>query len=220
MKKILSTLCLVSGVFAESSSITIIDQNSPEFLLGKQTKINMKFIPEDSSEMWLKVGVRVQGTLESKNTSYYPDTNKKDTSINDSYLRRVRLEVGAGFGEHISFSMDIRNDKSNYGIENKEGQFSLGDAYIKIKKPFGSSLVNFKLFRSKIDVSRTETVKSARVIAYDRPYVADAAAQYISFNRRGSNLQMYGDWEKKIFLSKGSILNFMMQLKNGIQLQT
>jgi len=94
--------------------------------------------------------------------------------------------------------MDIRNDKSNYGIENDERSFNVGDAYLKIKKPFDTSLVNFKLYRAKIDISRTETVKSARVIAYDRPYVADVAAQYISFNRRGANIQMYGDYEKKI----------------------
>lgn len=53
-------------------------------------------------------------------------------------------------------------------------------------------------YRAKIDVSRTETVKSARVIHYDRPKVADEAAQYITHNRRGTNAQMYGEWNKKI----------------------
>jgi len=177
--------------------ITIMDKNSPTFLLGKQTHINMKFVPQDNPDMWLKVGVRVQGSMESKKTDY-ADATKLDTNLNDAYLRRVRLEIAAGFGHGISYVMDIRNDKSNYGVENDEGQFSVGDAYLKIKKPFDTSLVNFKLYRAKIDISRTETVKSARVIAYDRPYVADVAAQYISFNRRGANIQMYGDYEKKI----------------------
>ncbi len=183
------------------SHITIIDQKSPNFLLGKQTHINMKFVPEDAPKMWFKAGVRIQGTLESKSTDKLNTLSSgliTSTDINDAYLRRVRLEVAAGFGEHASFVMDIRNDKSNYGIENTEGQFSVGDAYLKIKKPFNDSLVNFKLYRAKIDVSRTETVKSARVISYDRPFVADYAAQYISFNRRGANVQMYGDWNKKI----------------------
>lgn len=175
--------------------ITLIREDSPEFLLGKETHINMKFVPQDASDMWFKAGVRIQGTMESKTTA---KPGKEDTTINDAYLRRVRLEVAAGFGKHASFVMDIRNDKSNYGIENTEGQFNVGDAYLKIKKPFDSSLVNFKLYRAKIDVSRTETVKSARVISYDRPYVADYAAQFISFNRRGANVQMYGDWNKKI----------------------
>ena len=74
----------------------------------------------------------------------------------------------------------------------------VGDAFLQIKKPFDTSLVNFKIYRGKIDVSRTETVKSAWVIDYDRPYVADEAAQYISHNRRGDNISMYGDWKKKI----------------------
>ena len=177
--------------------ITIIDQKSPDFLLGKQTHINMKFIPEDAPDMWLKAGVRIQGTYENVYTDYN-DVTKENKDINDAYLRRVRFEVAAGFGKHASFVMDVRNDKSNYGIQNPEGAFNVGDAYVKIKKPFSTSLVNFKLYRAKIDISRTETVKSARVIAYDRPYVADIAAQYISFNRRGANVQMYGDWNKKV----------------------
>lgn len=201
MKKIsiitLSTLLGAQLLAAQENGITIIDQKSPEFFLGKQTHINMKFTPQDAPDMWFKAGVRIQGTLESKLTNYN-DSTKKDTTLQDAYLRRVRFEVVAGFGKHTSFAMDIRNDKSNYGIENTEGSFNVGDAYIKIKKPFDTSLVNFKLYRAKIDVSRTETVKSARVIMYDRPHVADAAAQYISFNRRGANLQMYGDWKKKI----------------------
>lgn len=178
-------------------SITIVNQDSPEFLLGKETHINMKFVPDDAPDMWFKAGVRIQGTLESKSTDY-DDITKSDTTVDDAYLRRVRLEVAAGFGEHASFTMDLRNDKSNYGVDNEEGSFNVGDAYVKIKKPFDTSLVNFKLYRAKIDVSRTETVKSARVIAYDRPYVADAAAQYISRNRRAANVQMYGDYKKKI----------------------
>jgi len=181
----------------KSNGITIINQDSPEFPLGKETHINMKFVPEDASDMWFKAGVRIQGSMESKNTDY-KDAAEPDTSISDAYLRRVRFEVAAGFGDHASFVMDVRNDKSNFGLDNDEGSFNVGDAYVKIKKPFDTSLVNFKLYRAKIDVSRTETVKSARVIAYDRPYVADAAAQYISFNRRGANVQMYGDWDKKV----------------------
>lgn len=196
----LSTLLVMQLNASDNNDITIIDKNSPDFLLGKQTHINMKFIPSDASDMWFKAGVRIQGSFESLNTKKYnPDGSvASDTTIQDAYLRRVRLEVAAGFGKHASFTMDIRNDKANYGIENDEGNFNVGDAYVKIKKPFDTSLVNFKLYRAKIDVSRTETVKSARVIAYDRPHVADAAAQYISFNRRASNVQMYGDYNKKI----------------------
>jgi len=191
----------------KGNGITIINQKSPDFPLGKETHINMKFVPEDAPDMWLKAGVRIQGSFENIDTDYKnkkyilsgnPSDYKADTNFNDGYLRRVRFEIAAGFGEHSSFVMDVRNDKSTFGIDGDESGFNVGDAYVKIKKPFDTSLVNFKLYRAKIDVSRTETVKSARTIMYDRPYVADAAAQYISLNRRASNVQMYGDWNKKV----------------------
>ncbi len=199
MKKVLFsafTSLVMATMAASANEITIIDQKSPDFILGKQTHINMKFVPDDAPDMWLKAGVRIQGTFENEQIDYRGA--KENTDLTDAYLRRVRFEVAAGFGKHASFVMDVRNDKSNYGIQNTEGNFNVGDAYVKIKKPHGTSLINYKLYRAKIDVSRTETVKSARVIAYDRPYVADAAAQYISFNRRGTNAQVYGDWKKKI----------------------
>jgi hypothetical protein len=174
----------------KGNKITIMRDDSPEFLLGKETNINMKFVPEDNTDMWFKAGVRIQGTFENVDSD-------QTGSQSDAYLRRTRFEAQAGFGKHTSFVMDIRNDKVNYE-QKGEQTFNVGDAYVKIKKPFDTSLVNFKLYRAKIDVSRTETVKSARVIAYDRPKVADYAAQYITHNRRGTNAQMYGDWEKKV----------------------
>lgn len=180
-------------------SITIVDNKSPEFLLGKQTHINMKFVADDNSDMWLKAGVRIQGTFENIDTTKYKlnSTVKSKSNVSDAYLRRVRFEVAAGFNKWTSFTMDVRNDKANYG-DKGEQTFNVGDAYVKIKKPFNTSLVNFKLYRAKIDISRTETVKSARVIAYDRPKVTDEAAQYITHNRRGTNIQAYGNWNKKI----------------------
>jgi hypothetical protein len=177
-----------------AGSMTIVDQKSPDFLLGKATHINMKFVADDNPDMWLKAGVRIQGTFENKQVD---KAGGADTEINDAYLRRVRFEVAAGFNKYASFVMDVRNDKANYEDDGERG-FNVGDAYVKIGKPFGSSLLNFKLYRGKIDVSRTETVKSAFVLHYDRPQVADEAAQYISHNRRGTNVQAYGDWNKKV----------------------
>jgi len=178
------------------NNITILNPDSPEFPLGKETRVNMKFVPQDDKNMWFQAGVRIQGTLENRQQDY-KDPAQPDTNLNDAYLRRARLEVGAGFGKHTSFIMDIRSDRVNQFFRD-EGEFRIGDAYVKISKPFDTSLVNFKLYRAKIDVSRTETVKSAYVISYDRPLVADAAAQFISFNRRAANVQVYGDWKKKI----------------------
>jgi hypothetical protein len=169
----------------------VINAKSPEFLLGKQTGPNMTLRPFDNPDMWVKLGVRIQGTFENY------DSGKDAVSVMDAYLRRTRFEIQAGFSKNVSFTMDVRNDKANYRDKGEQG-FNVGDAYLKIKKPFDTSLVNFKLYRGKIDVSRTETVKSAYVIHYDRPHVADEAAQYITHNRRGTNAKMYGDWHKKL----------------------
>jgi hypothetical protein len=186
----------IPGTDNGGNGITVLNPKSQDFLLGKETHINMKFVPEDAPNMWFKAGVRVQGTYENTSTDFN-DPGQTDTDLTDAYLRRARLEVAAGFGEHTSFVMDIRNDKVNHLLKG-EGDFTIGDAYLKISNPFDTSLVNFKFFRAKIDVARTETVKSAYVIAYDRPFIADAAAQFISFNRRATNAQMYGHWKKKI----------------------
>ncbi|NPA53810.1 MAG: hypothetical protein GXO21_04000 [Aquificae bacterium] len=175
---------------------SVINQKSPEFLLGKETGPNIKIRAFDNPDMYIKVGIRIQGTFENYKVDY-KDPTKSDIDTWDAYLRRTRLEIGAGFGKHTSFTMDIRNDKANYQ-DKGEQEFNVGDAYLKIKKPFGTSLVNFKFYRAKIDVSRTETVKSAWVVHYDRPHVADEAAQFISHNRRATNAQIYGNWHKKI----------------------
>ena len=172
------------------------NSESPEFPLGKETAPSMKIHAFDNPDMWLKIGIRLQGTFENRQVDY-ADRNTMDTDIWDAYLRRARLEVGVGFFENVSFAMDIRNDKANYADKGEQG-FNIGDAYLKIKRPFGTSLINFKLYRAKIDISRTETVKSAYVLHYDRPHVADEAAQYISHNRRATNAQMYGNWKNKI----------------------
>jgi hypothetical protein len=178
------------------NGITILNPKSPEFPLGQETQINMKFVPSNDRDMYFKAGVRIQGSLENLQTDF-DEADQTDTNLSDAYLRRARLEVGAGFGKHVSFTMDIRSDRVNQGFRD-EGEFRIGDAYVDIKKPFDSSLVNFKLYRAKIDVSRSETIKSARLVEYDRPFVADYAANFISFNRRAANVQMYGDWKKKI----------------------
>jgi len=174
----------------------VIRDSSPNFLLGKETGPNIKIRAFDNPDMYVKLGIRLQGTFENYKVDY-KNPAKEDINLYDAYLRRMRLEVGVGFSKNVSFTMDIRNDKANYQ-DKGEQNFNIGDAYLKIKKPFGTSLVNFKFYRGKIDVSRTETVKSAWVIHYDRPYVADEAAQFVSHNRRATNAQVYGDWEKKI----------------------
>lgn len=179
----------------DKKSVSVINSKSPKFILGQETGPNMKIKAKDNKDMYLKIGTRLQSTFERRAKDYVDNT--KDIETNDAYLRRVRLEVEAGFDKHTSFTMDIRNDNAN--AEDKgEQTFNVGDAYLQIKKPFDTSLVNFKLYRGKIDVSRSETAKSAYNVHHDRSHVADEAAQYITHNRRGTNAQMFGDWEKKV----------------------
>ena len=181
---------------AEKDSVTVINSKSPTFILGKETGPNMKIKAKDNKDMYIKLGVRLQSTFENR-TKDYALTTKDSLETNDAYMRRTRLEVEAGFDKHTSFVMDLRND--NVNSEDKgEQTFNVGDAYLDVKKPFDTSLVNFKFFRGKIDVSRSETAKSAYNVHYDRAHIADEAAQYITHNRRGTNAQMYGDWEKKV----------------------
>ena len=184
---------VLMGKYSDLTSV--IDTKSYNFLLGQETGPNMKITAQDKKDMYLQLGVRFQATFEHKRQDYFD--NADDVNVNDAYMRRVRFEATAGFSKHLSFTMDVRNDKANYEDEG-EKTFNVGDAYLKISKPFTTSLVNFKLYRGKIDVSRSETTKSAYLIHYDRPKVADAAAEYITQGRRGSNVQMYGDWKKKV----------------------
>jgi hypothetical protein len=193
IQKIESDLAKLKLKMDKGPKITsVTNSKSPDFLLGKETSPNLKIVSEDNKDMYVKIGTRLQGTFESKTT----EKGDVEETANDAYLRRVRFEITTGFDKYTSFTMDVRNDKANYQNKGEE-TFNVGDAYLKIKKPFGDSLVNFKLYRGKIDVSRTETVKSAYVIFYERPHIADEAAQYITHNRRGTNIQMYGDFEKK-----------------------
>lgn len=179
----------------DKKSVTSIDPKSPKFILGQETGPNMKIKSKDNKDMYMKVGVRLQSTFERREKDYVDNT--KDIETNDAYMRRVRLEVEAGFDKHTAFVMDMRNDNPN-AEDGGEKTFNVGDAYLNISKPFDTSLVNFKLYRGKIDVSRSETAKSAHNVHYDRSHIADEAAQYITHNRRGTNAQMYGDWNKKV----------------------
>ena len=104
--------------------------------------------------------------------------------------------------------MDLRNDRSNQDDRGEE-EFRLGDAKLTVKNVFNEDWLNAAFYRAKVDVSRTETIKSAFLINYDRPAVADSAANWISQNRRASNIQLFGDWDKKVHyhLAVGDGLN-------------
>ena len=50
-----------------------------------------------------------------------------------------------------------------------------------------------RAFRAKVHVSRSETVSSSKILIPNRAYIADEAAQFVSHNRRASNIQLLGN---------------------------
>ena len=91
--------------------------------------------------------------------------------------------------------MDIRNDNINED-DKGEGDFNLGDGYIEVKNIFSMNRLNLRAFRAKVHVSRSETVSSSKILIPNRAYIADEAAQFVSHNRRASNIQLLGNHNK------------------------
>lgn len=149
-------------------------------------------VPE--TELSLRLGARYQ-SLATVEKSENLD-NDTETTSQDFQSRRVRFQFQANLGTRALFYMDIRNDNAN---QNDEGEksFNIGDAYAQIPLSEGSSHA-VRLYRAKVDVSRTETVSSSELLFLNRPYIADEAAQFVSHNRRATNAQMVGNFAKKM----------------------
>jgi len=173
-----------------------VRKDSPTFILGQETGPNIKITSQDNPELKFHLGVRFQGSAEYAN-SRADDGGGFGDGEWDFFARRVRLEVGANFSKNVKFFMDLRNDRANQD-DGGEGDFNVGDAKLTIKNIFDQKWLNMAIYRAKVDVSRTETVKSAFVIGYDRAAIADSAANWVSQNRRASNIQLFGDLKKKL----------------------
>lgn len=173
-------------------------KDSPNFLLGKETGPNMRVTSEDNPDLGFYLGVRFMGTAE------YANSRKSSGSFGqgdwDFYARRVRFEAGAQFTKDMKFMMDLRNDRSNQDDRGEEN-FNIGDAKLTIKNLWDQKWLNSAFYRAKVDVSRAQTVKSAFLVNYDRAPVADSAANWVSHNRRATNAQLFGDFNKKIHYS-------------------
>lgn len=117
----------------------------------------------------------------------------------DFQARRVRFQFEANLPNDITYYMDVRNDQANED-DKGERNFQVGDAYVQVpletKSSFNSIL---RLYRAKVDVSRTQTVSSTSLIFVNRPKVSDEAAQFVSQARRASNAQLVGDLWGKIY---------------------
>lgn len=169
--------------------VSILDEKSPQFPMGKATRRGLLIQIPDHPEMSLSLGARLQGTVEAKESL--------GDWTSDFYARRIRFEVGANFSKRFFLYMDLRNDQANQGDSGERGMV-IGNAYFQLKELFGIPFLNFQGFRGKIDVSRVTTASSGQQIYYDRPLIAQSAQQFVSTNRRAPNLQLFGSYLGKI----------------------
>jgi hypothetical protein len=141
-----------------------------------------------------KLGVRFQGVVRQQEIESHGGIK---TTEQDMYLRRARLEYHLDWGNGFEQSLDIRND--NINLEDRGmGNFRLGDAYIKKVLERGSFKHDFRVFKAKVDISRSQTVSSADLIYLNRPQSSVFASSYISQNRRANNLQWNGTYKDKL----------------------
>lgn len=150
-------------------------------------------VTQEGSELTVRVGARFQGlaTIRKEESR----TTNTETTFQDFQARRVRFQLQADLGKRASFIMDVRNDNANQKDEGEKA-FNVGDAYVHLPLSEGSSHA-IRLYRAKVDVSRTQTISSSELLFVNRPYIADEAASFVSHQRRASNIQMIGHFNKK-----------------------
>lgn len=145
----------------------------------------------------IRVGGRLQGIA-----SYNPGTGFKDL-----YLRRGRVNLQYQTENLHMIYMDLRNDNSNRQDEG-EGSLFIGDAFYEMPIKSIPFLHDITLFRSKVDVSYSQTASSKNLINPNRERVSDYASNFIVHNRRANNIQVNGgnDW-----------MSFQLVISDGIQ---
>lgn len=149
-------------------------------------------VPE--SELSIRLGARFQSLATIKKEEDLD--NKTETTSQDFQSRRIRFQLLAELGTKASFYLDVRNDNANEG-DGGERNFAVGDAYVSVPFSEGSAH-SVRLYRAKVDLARTETVSSSELLFLNRPYIADEAAQFVSQNRRATNVQLNGNFAKKM----------------------
>jgi len=145
-----------------------------------------------AQELWIKASHLGQWTWER----YKEGGDLKS----DVYLRRMRLVLCGGAGS-FSWKVDLRNDNIGYR-DNGTGTFKAGEVYGRI----GYGPGDLRFYRPRIDVSRTQSISAKRLVHYDRPKVSDAAAQFVSRDRRNDNIQINlqkGPWRLQSAVGKG-----------------
>lgn len=136
----------------------------------------------------LTIGGRIQGLA---------DTNLK-TGTQDLYLRRARVNLQYETKNHHLIYLDLRNDNSNKR-DNGEGSLQIGDAFYEVPFEDLGIIKNITLFRSKVDVSYSQTASSKNLINPNRESSSDYASNFIVHNRRATNIQLHGENEWMTF---------------------
>lgn len=172
--------------FATLTSQAAPAKKATQFPLGDGVEKWGTELKVPGNEMSLRLGARFQSLM----------TVAKDEQ--DFQARRVRFQLEAKLPQDISYYMDVRNDQANED-DKGERNFQVGDAYVQVPLDTDGDLVSIlRLFRAKVDVSRTQTVSSASLVFVNRPKVADEAAQFVSHARRATNAQLIGDFWGRI----------------------
>ena len=165
-----------------------------KFPMGEGMKKWGLLIKVPENDISLRIGARFQ-SLATIRTDKEPAGDSATSQ--DFFARRVRFQFEALLPNNILYNMDIRNDSANQD-DRGEDHFNIGDAYVQIPVSLsGNSKHTLRLFRAKVDVSRSETVSSAALIFVNRAFVADEAANFVNHNRRATNAQLIGNFYKK-----------------------
>lgn len=157
-----------------------------EFPMGDASKSWGVRVDNSDEQFKLKLGTRIQAI--AKNSVEDDKANDKKQSFTDFYIRRMRLMLEIKYKEGWKFYADIRNDDVSKG-DKGEQDFNIGDAFLEKKI---NDKIKVRMLRAKVDVSRAQTVSSARLLFLNRASIADHAAQYVSHNRRAANAQLIG----------------------------
>ena len=168
----------------------------PKFLLGENEKWGMEIAPQVESSLKLRLGTRLHTITEYlRRNDKVKNTNN---TFQDMYIRRGRVQLEAKYQQRLKLYFDLRNDTINKG-DSGEGQFNLGDGFIQVSNLFNVKALFIKLFRGKVDVSRSQTISSSKLLNLDRAHVSNEASNFVSHNRRASNIQLVGDFDHIYF---------------------
>lgn len=158
-----------------------------EYYLGKEKKSwGLKLNPTSNKDLQLRIGGRLQTILERESTIHADNY--------DFFARRVRFQFEAKLKNDLRYYMDVRNDNANKG-DSGEREFNVGDAYVEKGNLFGNPGLKARFFRAKVDVSRSQTVSSSKVLYLVRSSVSDEASNFVSQSRRAMNAQILGDFD-------------------------